>query len=121
MYSRPQNYRYTGDVRLPQNYGGNAFWQQNEQKSPPSHEEDLTPSATDESELEEAISPRETSATDSLLPKPSFKLRLGSLLGNNKKGIGTEELLIMALILLIADGDGNDDLILFLIFLLFVG
>ena len=120
MYSRPQNYRYTGDVRLPQNYGGNAFRQQSEQKDPPSHEEYLTSSATDETEHEEALSPREASAADSLLPKPSFKLRLGSLFGN-KKGFGTEELLILALILLIADADENDDLILFLIFLLFVG
>ena len=54
-----------------------------------------------------------------LSPRP-FRLRLGSILGK-KNGIGTEELLILALILLLSDNDdGFDDLILFLALLFFI-
>jgi hypothetical protein len=56
----------------------------------------------------------------SLLSKRGSGLRLGSLFGKDG-GIGTEELLILALILLLADGsDGFDDLILFLVLLFFI-
>ena len=121
MYARPQNYRYTGDVRLPQNYGGNTFRQNEESKEEQEQkEQDFTEAVAEEikDEVREEKS-KETHEVGSLLPKPNFKL--GSLFGNNKKGIGTEEILIIALILLLADGDENNDLILFLVLLLFIG
>lgn len=112
MYVRPQSFRYPSGVRLPENYGGNAF------------RESAAPTEESEGEKAEAVvkdeqEPSPPEATEALLPKQSgFGLRLGSLFG--KSGIGTEELLILSLILLLADGDGNEDLILFLLLLFFI-
>ena len=120
MYARPQNYRYTGDVRLPQNYSGNTFRQSEEEKDEEKAEPISTEIISEEGKSEAQDGQKaEAREVGSLLPKPNFKL--GSLFGNNKKGVGTEELLIIALILLLADGDENNDLILFLILLLFIG
>ena len=108
MYVRPQGYRYSAEVRLPENYGGNTF------REPPLIEPDV----------EEQEESREEPVEAAPLPlpdkaAPTSKLHLGSLFGG-KGGIGTEELLILALVLLLSDGENNDDLVLFLMLLLFI-
>ena len=114
MYVRPQGYRYPSGVRLPENYGGSAF------SDAPSIEAEAEPAPTEEAsataEEKNDASSKETAA---LLPTSGFRLRLGSLFGKNSS-IGTEELLIIALILLLSDSEGNDDLVLFLVLLFFI-
>lgn len=121
MYSRPQNYRYTGNVNLPQNYSGNAFLK-NADNTDESAEDTPHIDSNDENkdEINAEKAEPDSQETISLLPKNGLKLRSSSLFGN-KKGFGSEELLIIAIILLLFDSDENDDLFLFLIFLLFIG
>lgn len=127
MYVRPPNYRYPPSVRVPENYGGSAF------REPPQPVVNTTEVPEDaqgkqilaEEELAaSAAEPKEESEKSeqaSLLSPHGFHLRLGSLFGKDR-GIGTEELLIIALIILLADNDsGNfDDLILMLALLFFI-
>ncbi len=126
MYVRPPNYRYPPSVRVPENYGGSAFREppqsvvntpQPTESAPeqqPLPEEELAIPTTEQKEESEK------SEQASLLSPHGFRLRLGSLFGKDR-GIGTEELLILALILLLADNDeGFDDLILFLALLFFI-
>ena len=120
MYVRPPSYRYPPSVRVPDNYSGNAF---REQETPPllTQTED---SVNEAQEVREEPADEQKSAEStqtSLLSSRHFGLRLGSLFGK-KSGIGTEELLIIALILLLSDNDGEgfDDLILFLALLFFI-
>ena len=113
MYVRPQNYRYPEGVRLPKNYSGNTFRE-------PSPEEEAPSESAEEIREEQAVasSAESSSAEDTaalLTPKSS---PLSSLFGG--KGIGSEELLIFALILLLSDSDMGNDLILFLILLFFI-
>lgn len=125
MYVRPPNYRYPNSVRVPDNYAGNAFRPPSEPELPAPDEpkEELTSADEVVEPMLEAKS--ESAEKDnvqaSLLEPRGFRLRLNSLFGKGGS-IGTEELLILALILLIADGDGDsfDDLILFLALLLFI-
>lgn len=118
MYVRPPNYRYTNPVRVPDNYAGNAF-RQSPEPAPPQEELEnevvepiLEPSIPTTHKEEQEVSTKEDRG---------FRLRLGSLFGKGGS-IGTEELLILALILLLSDGDGDsfDDLILFLALLFFI-
>ena len=119
MYVRPPNYRYTNPVRVPDNYAGNAFRHPAEPDPPPEEPE----SEVVEPILEPSIAASSTEEIQETSSKEDrgFRLRLGSLFGKNGS-IGTEELLILALILLLADGDGDsfDDLILFLVLLFFI-
>ena len=95
---------------MPENYSGNTF------REPPLLEPD-----DEEEQLEQPTESTEETAPVSLPTDsaPAQKLHLGSLFGG-KGGIGTEELLILALVLLLFDGESNDDLVLFLILLLFI-
>ena len=113
MYVRPQGYRYPSGVRLPENYGGSAF-----SDAPPIEEAESTP-IEEASATAEEKSDAPAKETAALLPTSGFRLRLGSLFGKNSS-IGTEELLIIALILLLSDSEGNDDLVLFLVLLFFI-
>jgi hypothetical protein len=108
MYVRPQSYKYPSGMRLPENYSGNTFREQ-----PP---EEVQEEETAEAVKEEAEEATQTAAL--LTQKDGFGLRLSSLFGG--KGIGSEELLILALILLLADSDGCEDLVLFLVLLFFI-
>lgn len=109
MYVRPQNYKYPSGMRLPENYAGNAFRDTNESIEIKAEESPEPQSAPAE----------ESKETAALLPhKEGFGLRLGSIFGD--RGFGNEELLILGLILLLADGEGCDDLILFLALLFFI-
>ena len=110
MYVRPPSYRYQAPMRVPENYSGNTFREEPDVAEP-------------ETEVETVeITSEESAAKPALLSQKGFSLRLGSLFGRDR-GIGTEELLILALILLLSDtgdGEGFDDLILFLILLFFI-
>ena len=119
MYVRPQNYRYTSEVRLPENYSGNTFREPMISDSQIS-ESNSVEDSDDASDIADLPEERKDDKTAALLPRSNFKLRLGSVFGGEKSGIGTEELLILALILLLANGNENDDLTLFLILLLFI-
>jgi hypothetical protein len=117
MYARPSGYRYPNQpLRVPDNYGGNAF---RESKESDEAEKQEIEASAEVISREEAPKGEQTEEA-SLLSKRGFGLRLGSLFGKGGS-IGTEELLILALILLLADGsDGFDDLILFLVLLFFI-
>ena len=116
MYVRPPSYRYQAPMRVPENYSGNTFREEPEVAPP-------EPVAEPEHAVETLeITSEESAAKPALLSQKGFSLRLGSLFGRDR-GIGTEELLILALILLLSDtgdGEGFDDLILFLILLFFI-
>lgn len=113
MYVRPPSYKYPSGMRLPENYSGNTF-RESVDEEPVAEAE-----AETEAALEEKKEREESAETAALLSqKDGFGLRLSSLFGS--KGIGGEELLILALILLLADSEGCDDLILFLVLLFFI-
>ena len=120
MYVRPPSYRYPPSVRVPDNYSGNAF---REQETPPLLTQIEEPESEETQIQEEPGAAQEISEPTqaSLTSAHRFGLRLGSIFGK-KSGIGTEELLIIALILLLSDNDGEgfDDLILFLALLFFI-
>ena len=115
MYARPSGYRYPSQsLRVPDNYSGNTFRENRQDEEPPEVREEETASVPINDDPQNAMS--EAAAAS----KRGFGLRLGSIFGKNG-GIGTEELLILALILLLADSDeGFDDLILFLVLLFFI-
>ena len=119
MYVRHPNYRYPNNVRVPDNYAGNAFQPSPEPEGPLVEEQEI---GNVEAILENNTEPSETKSEQAALLEPrGFRLRLGSLFGKGGN-IGTEELLILALILLLADGEGDsfDDIILFLALLFFI-
>ena len=121
MYSRPPMGRFPKGMRVPENYSGNAF---NTAKS-------IDNEATLSDEQEQVIDAAEPQATiptpiatKSEAPKenisrPTFKLDIGRFFSGNKS-FGMEEFLIIALILLLAQNDTNDDTLIFLILLLFI-
>ena len=121
MYSRPPMGRFPKGMRVPENYSGNAF---NTAKS-------IDNEATLSDEQEQVIDAAEPQATiptpiptESEAPKenisrPTFKLDIGRFFSGNKS-FGMEEFLIIALILLLAQNDTNDDTLIFLILLLFI-
>ena len=123
MYSRYPNYRFSGGVRIPENYSGNAFGtiEETDDRSVPEQREE-TPEAEEVSAKEVRADLRtsvEASETKRPRPRfPSFGFSTGRLFSG---GIGFEELLIIGLILLIAQGGADDDIILLLALLLFVG
>ena len=125
MYVRPPNYRYPNSVRVPDNYAGNAFRPQSEPAPTPPDEPKEELAAADEvvePMLEAKSEPAKKDEVEASLLEPrGFRLRLGSLFGKGGS-IGTEELLILALILLLADSESDsfDDIILFLALLFFI-
>lgn len=112
MYVRPQGYRYPEGVRLPKNYGGSAFSEP--QAADQISEEAVAVNATEEPS--ESPPTQETESAQALLRRdgqagiPSMGIR----------SIGSEELLLFALILLLSDSEIGDDLVLFLILLFFI-
>ena len=124
MYVRPPNYRYQGAVRIPDNYAGNAFREPQPQSAQAPDDEprhDAPQSNNVESVSEAFVSANEKGEQGALIDARPFRFRLGSLFGKNGS-IGTEEILIIALILLLSDSDGEgfDELILFLALLFFI-
>ena len=134
MYSRYPNYRFGGGIKIPDNYSGNAFSDNSEnqlfedrrtaEKSEPQSNDSIREESAErekKSESEE-ITPvfsaqAEKSARKTLSPF-NFKFDLARLFSG---GFGFEEILLITLILLVSQSEAKDDLILFLIVLLFVG
>lgn len=115
MYVRPQNHRYPSGIRLPENYSGSAF-RELSQGEEAQNAEDLT-----ETEITASLDGEEQNTeAPALLPtmKNSSEPHPSPLLRGH--GIGSEELLILALILLLADNAKDDELILFLALLFFI-
>ena len=110
MYVRPQGFRYPEGVRLPGNYSGNTFREIAAEEIPNDVTADSAAVAVSESSSDDA-----EAESAALLTK---KEASPSLFGF--KGIGTEELLLFALILLLSDSELGDDLVLFLILLFFI-
>ena len=125
MYnSRPRYSRYTSQINVPENYSGNAFRGVGEDSEVIEVEASERDEVTEQELLEDDHS-SEDRATDSIAvhKKASdskgepFGLDIGRLF---KGGIGFEELLIVGLILLMAQGEENDDIVLLLALLLFI-
>ena len=125
MYSRPHNNR---DMRLPPNYGGSRFSSAKKELTPvqdltkkspiqSSREDCPTYESNDtqiENEIREECCFEVTPEPVAVVPKE--KKSLLSPLGN----LGTEELLLLALALIIFQGGKEPDLALILIALLFI-
>ena len=110
MYVRPQGYPSSGGVQLPRNYSGSAFREPLNSVEEEISEEEATPTE----EKEPVSAPPED--TEALLKQKSPEPT--SLFGTG--GIGSEEILLLALILLLSDSDIGDELILFLVLLFFI-
>ena len=109
MYnSKPRYNSFSSDYNVPENYSGNAFFEE--------HLEEGT------NEAEQNIKEEERREVEvSALPekkKAGFHIDVSRLFGG---GIGFEELLILGLVLLMAGGEGNEDMIILLLLLLFIG
>lgn len=118
MYVRPPSYRYQAPMRVPENYSGNVF----NQKGAEEVKEAIDRTVPTPEKLTEPTESVTEQVTPALLGGNGFRLRLPSLFGKDN-GIGSEELLILALILLLSDAGGSesfDDLILFLVLLFFI-
>ena len=143
MYSRYPNYRFAGGVRLPENYSGNAFVQAGKDKADTAEKVSAEPSAVPldaietgrESAIESAVEQEarengeatyESERTAEVMKplqkrvrRPAFKFDIGRIFSG---GFGFEELLIIALILVISQGESEDDVIVLLLaLLLFIG
>lgn len=120
MYVRPQGYRYSHAVRLPENYSGSAFREERENEST-TEETGVTDNSFDTG-VENSEENEKDGKTVALLPRTEEVPHRPSLF--SKSGIGSEELLILALIFLLSDGkgsgEGGDELILLLALLLFI-
>ena len=120
MYSRYPNYRFSGGVKIPDNYSGNAFKQI---QTEPRAEEISAAEVSQESEPE--IETARTEESDRAVPSavPSHRPLLGGLKFNFGRifsgGIGFEEILIIGMILLLMQDNSDDDIILLLLLILF--
>ena len=127
MYARqgPQG-RFPRNLHIPQNYSGNAFRKEEKitEDSAELPEEEAIAAVVEPAPAEDAQqAPKKDGEIPAgrLFPSPGFRLDLGRFFkGERGFGIGFEELLIIGLILLVAQGDAKDDLIFLLLLLLFV-
>ncbi len=134
MYnSRPRKMNYDGypqGFAVPENYSGNAFRENEEEvvdyttEEVPSLEEEVFGEAQEITVNEEIAEPvgkifdEKPKSKGGLLSRSGFGFNIGKLFGG---GIGFEELLIIGLIFLIAQNDNNEDIIVLLALLLFIG
>ena len=134
MYnSRPRKMSYESypdGFTVPENYSGNAFRESIAETDYPIEE---SPSDTVVEEVvkeqvadvaQEAVEPaakifeEKHKRGGSLFSRSGFGFNIGNLFGG---GIGFEELLIIGLIFLIAQSENNEDIIVLLALLLFIG
>ena len=121
MYYRPQGYRYPREMNLPSNYGGNAF--QKIEPYPDEKDEEESAARELDAEVERKESEIESNKASEASEKNEKPV---SLLGGIKQGsflggrIGSEELLIIAIIFLLSDADGSDDIVWLLLLSLFI-
>ena len=127
MYYRSQGYRYPRDMRVPINYSGNAFLESksnNEDKEPIELAASSAPQNDAEQETEhhesspDLLTEAANNEAEASAPTSIFKgFGSNSLFGGR---IGSEELLILALVFLLSDADIDSDIIWLLLLLLFI-
>jgi hypothetical protein len=121
MYYRPQGYRYPQNIRVPINYSGNAFSEDdsNTEKEPDTDSENFVENSiiTNENESQTEDTSNEPEATSTI---GEAKSTPASLFGSAFDKIGAEELLILALVFLLSDNDSENDIIWLLLLLLFI-
>ena len=133
MYYRSQGYRYPRGVQIPVNYGGNAFLEKEnsaEEESFAEKENDTEEAFTEKENEPSTVSDdygkseestkdtEETEQKSEAAPTSLFQsLTSKSLFGGR---IGSEELLILALVFLLSDTDSDNDIIWLLLLLLFI-
>ena len=121
MYTRSPTSDRSRDLHIPRNYSGNAFAPP---QAPPQEEieevmgveETTIPADAPSPPSAEESSPEQAAPAAKLFPSLGISSRISRLFGN----LGTEELLILGVILLLAGNEGIDDLLLLLILLLFI-
>ncbi len=115
MYYRQQGYRQS-NMNVPPNYGGNAFFDKADKIT---EEQDASNEAlTEESHITQESTPKEIPTQFTQEPAEEVGLfKKNSFLGGK---IGSEELLLLAVIFLISDSEGSDDILWLLILLLFI-
>jgi hypothetical protein len=136
MYYRSQGYRYPRSVQIPVNYSGNAFLEKdgndnNDNNDVNNDGIEIDPAEAQKSSALESEAqigtvsledqPSEDSveaskSTDTIPSASAFKGFGSSLLSH----IGSEELLILALVFLLSDTDTENDVIWLLLLLLFI-
>ena len=119
MYYRSHGYPYQKNINLPPNYGGNAFSNNKNEKSDSVEEPEEPLFETSNEASEEAISEKSENLVVNIKEShatEAVSLKQSSFLGK----IGSEELLLLAIIFLISDSDGSDDILWLLILLLFI-
>ena len=128
MYYRSQGYRYPKDVRIPINYSGNAFSESNDANTNEEPEQSIIELQTEsESKDESSIQHESTESSKNTeeASESSDSTPAASLFNNLGKNslfskIGSEELLILALVFLLSDTDSDNDIIWLLLLLLFI-
>ena len=120
MYYRSQGYPYQKNINLPPNYRGNAFQDKTEEQPNHSEEKEESISTEQTKETYEAVAP--ISNEPALLSQKDSSTEAGLFKQNSFLGgkIGSEELLLLAVIFLISDSEGSDDILWLLILLLFI-
>lgn len=110
MYVRPQGNIPPRPLQLPRNYSGNAFREIEEEENEKTQED------SDDTQTPTAVSTEPTEDTEALLKREAAATSARP----QKNPLGSEELLLLALAFLLSDSDMGDDLVLFLILLLFI-
>ena len=125
MYYRSQGYPYQKNINLPPNYRGNAFQDKPEEQND-KREEIISSEQPEETSKETQQKTYEAievpSKETALLSKKDSATETGSFKQNSflNGKIGSEELLLLAVIFLISDSEGSDDILWLLILLLFI-
>ena len=124
MYSRYPNYRFGGGIKIPENYSGNAFSDPPAESTEQGMAEDSSQDTTEIVEAPTLSAPDESESVNAALLHRKKRLPFGFNFNFGRLfsgGFGFEEILLIAIILLVSQNDTGDDLILFLALLLFVG
>ena len=141
MYIHSPNSKGGRSINIPYNYGGNAFRSESapetkihkaahqQHSAPTKHPRDTFDAEESEDIISEPFEKEylddEAADTQSVSALPCAehgadkRNELGSL-GKLLGGIGSEELLLLAILLMISQGEKNDDLSLMLLLLLFI-
>ena len=128
MYnSRPRSFR--GGFAVPENYSGNAFGDEEKSQNELVKENENTPEIEENAKTENERNNREgcvytkedegETVEVSAVPLGAFRFSLNAS-RLFRGGIGFEEILIIALILLISQSEDNEDVIVLLALLLFI-
>ena len=125
MYTRIPSGRYPRGMRVPENYGGNAFrplpnGMPDEAEPPQAPVTEISEQAPANNDLPLSTPDAPSEApSESHVPAGRFSLGL-PFLHRDGMGIGFEELLLVGLIFLVAQEGKNDDLVWLLLLLLLI-